>query len=353
MQQDMHFYGVYAMARAAGIKPDSAYTIAYASQFVDDALEGEVNILTNNTAVYPIITSHIPMDYKNTVLRDQWKVWVPFHFLPGNKNTARSFYGKMACLKGTESIPAQMILKHALSHKAKPFGLHLAGVTAHVYADTFAHYGFVGLSCDWNKVKNESITPRRSHTSRIYKYIKDKFENFTVRIAGTFAETVPVGHGAVATYPDRPYLNWQYLPEDGRGLIKRENPKDYSKACELLYGFFIEFLKDNAAHGRPDQRGWNRLKSTVENILKKEGQKQERINQWKSAISRNALFQATQKDKRVKYSEEVWQYHRISRHIADQGSLDDCDASHFIHAAWRHRNYVLYELLPEIGLVAS
>ena len=39
MQKDMHFYGVYAMARAAGIKPDSAYTIAYASQFVDDALE--------------------------------------------------------------------------------------------------------------------------------------------------------------------------------------------------------------------------------------------------------------------------------------------------------------------------
>jgi len=45
MQQDMHFYGIYALARAAGIKPDSAYSIAYASQFVDDALEGEVNIL--------------------------------------------------------------------------------------------------------------------------------------------------------------------------------------------------------------------------------------------------------------------------------------------------------------------
>ena len=259
----------------------------------------------------------------------------------------------MVCLRGTESIPAQKILKHALSHKTKLFGLHLAGVTAHVYADTFAHYGFVGLSCDWNKVKNESITPRRSHTRRILNYLKDKFENFTVRIAGTFAEAVPVGHGAVATYPDRPYLKWQYLPEDGRSLIERENPKDYIKACELLYGFFIEFLKDNAAHGQPDERGWNSIKSTVENILKKEGKKQERIDQWKKAMSRNALFQATQKDKRVKYSEKVWQYHRISRYIAERGSLDGCDASHFIHAAWRHRNYVLYELLPEMGLVAS
>jgi len=117
LQLDMHFYGIYALARAAGVKPDSAHTIAYASQFVDDALEGEVNVLDNQTAVYPIVTSHKPMDYKNTILRDQWKVWVPFHFLPGNLKTEGSFYGKMTCRKGTESQPAQMILKHALAHK--------------------------------------------------------------------------------------------------------------------------------------------------------------------------------------------------------------------------------------------
>jgi hypothetical protein len=353
MQLDMHFYGIYALARAAGIKPASAHTIAYASQFVDDALEGEVNILTNNKAVYPIVTSHKPMDYKNTVLRDQWKVWVPFHFLPGNKKTARSFYGKMACLKGTESQPAARILQHALSHKTRPFGLHLAGITAHVYADTFAHYGFVGLSCDWNKVKGDTITPRRSHTQRIVRYIKDKFENFKVRIAGTFAEAVPVGHGAVATYPDRPYLKWQYRPEDGRDLVKRDNPKDFVKACEQIYGFFVEFLKGNPEHGQPDQRGFSGLKPTIEKIIQKEGKKKERIEQWMRAISRNALFQATQKDKRVKYSEDLWQYYRISSHLAAQGDLHDCDASHFIHAAWRHRNFVLYELLPEMDLVAS
>lgn len=353
MQLDMHFYGIYALARAAGVKPDSAHTIAYASQFVDDALEGEVNVLDNQTALYPIVTSHKPMDYKNTILRDQWKVWVPFHFLPGNLKTEGSFYGKMACRKGTESQPAQMILKHALAHKTQPYEPHLAGITAHVYADTFAHFGFVGLSCDWNKVKVESVTPRRSHTQRILKYIRDKFENFKVRIAGTFAETVPVGHGAVATYPDRPYLKWQYLPEDGRELVRRENPKDFVKASELLYGFFVDFLVDNPGHGRPDERGWNTIKSAIEDIIRKEGKKQERIDQWMRAISRNALFQATQKDKKVKYDEESWQYHRISSHIAAHKTLANCDASHFIHAAWLHRNYVLYQLLPEMDLVAS
>ena len=34
MQIDMHFYGVYAMARAAGLDPETARTVAQASQFV-------------------------------------------------------------------------------------------------------------------------------------------------------------------------------------------------------------------------------------------------------------------------------------------------------------------------------
>jgi len=276
MQIDMHFYGTYALARAAGIKPDSAHTIAYASQFVDDALEGEVNVLENHKAVFPIITSHKPMDYQNAMLRDQWKVWVPFHFLPGNLKTGKSFYEKMQCLKATES-----------------------------------------------------------------------------ETAGTFPESIPVGHGAVATYPDRPYLKWQYLQENKRQPIVRDNPKDFLKGCELLYNFFIDFVTDNPIHGKPNTRAFADIRKTVEGILKKEGKKKERITQWEKAIARNALFQATQKDKKVKYNEADWEYHRINKHLELHQTLDSCHSSHFIHAAWKHRNYVLYDLLPEVGLMAS
>ena len=94
---------------------------------------------------------------------------------------------------------------------------------------------------------------------------------------------------------------------------------------------------------------WKNLSQILEDFRKKP----ERIDQWMRAISRDALFQATQKDKRVNYSEKLWQCHQIGSHLATHKSLDDCDASHFIHAAWRHRNYVLYQLLPEIGLMAS
>ncbi|RJR25717.1 MAG: hypothetical protein C4582_03170 [Desulfobacteraceae bacterium] len=62
MQEDIHFYGVYALARAAGIEAHTARTIAYASQFVDDAIDDEALILPNQQAILPTMTSHKPID---------------------------------------------------------------------------------------------------------------------------------------------------------------------------------------------------------------------------------------------------------------------------------------------------
>ncbi len=42
MQIDMHYYGVYAIARLAGLRPKAAGTIATASQYVDDAVEADI-----------------------------------------------------------------------------------------------------------------------------------------------------------------------------------------------------------------------------------------------------------------------------------------------------------------------
>ncbi|MBW2318487.1 MAG: hypothetical protein JRF24_07390, partial [Deltaproteobacteria bacterium] len=100
--------------------------------------------------IIPTMTSHRPIDYQNTIPGDQWKVWVPFHFLPGNDDGANTFVGKMVCRK--DSPAARRLLDYALGLKSEAFGLHLGGISAHVYADTFSHYGFVGLSRQWNRV---------------------------------------------------------------------------------------------------------------------------------------------------------------------------------------------------------
>ena len=37
MQKDMHFWGTYVIARAAGVPSNDAHTIVYAAQYVDDS----------------------------------------------------------------------------------------------------------------------------------------------------------------------------------------------------------------------------------------------------------------------------------------------------------------------------
>lgn len=204
MQLDMHFYGVYVLARSAGIGAKAAETIAYASQFVDVSIEDEAVLLSDQKAILPTITSHKPIDYKNAIPGDQWKVWVPFHFLPGNEPKTGNFVTRMVCRKNSQL--ARKMTPDALSGWNKSYWPHLIGVTAHFYADTFSHFGFVGFSNEWNKVDNEAIKASKDHSSGIRSNIRMKFEDFKTRFAGGFAETVPVGHGAVGTCPDRPYL---------------------------------------------------------------------------------------------------------------------------------------------------
>jgi len=344
----MHFFGVYALARAAGIKPRVARIIAYASQFVDDAMEDEAIVLEDQSAILPTMTSHRPIDYQNTIPGDQWRVWVPFHFLPGNEETAQTFVEKMVCRK--DSYPARKMLKHALQHRQERFGPHLAGITAHVYADTFSHYGFVGLSRDWNRVKSDSIKVYVSSSS-ILNYIHTKFETFKTRVAGTLAEVVPVGHGAVATYPDRPYLHWEYEYENG-GRIERHNVDDYIEACERLHDFFSQFIKGNTVYGDSiNPISWDSIADKVRDILKHEGPLDERINLWKNAISSNELFVANEEDRGIAYSEKEWRSSHIVYHFAAGGDLDGCDGCMFIRAAWKHRDYVLHTLLPDIGVI--
>ncbi len=347
MQIDMHFYGVYALARAAGLKPDSALVIATASQFVDDAIDDEAIVLENQNAVVPTMTSHKPLDWKNCLPGDQWKVWVPFHFLPGNEPAGGSFTEKMVCRKN--SAPARRMMENALSLADQPMGPLMIGIACHVYADTFAHYGFIGLQRDWNRVRNDTVEIN-VRSKKIIAYIEAKFEDFKTRLIGSAGEVMPVGHAAVATYPDRPYLVWRYAHENGQ-VVKRNNPADYLEACRELFDFFVRLCQDHPAYGRGRPEKWSAIKSHLRAIIRKEADKQGRIKAWKQAINSGKLFSVTAGDKALDYDERLFKSASISYYFADHGKLDGCQGYLFHQAAWRHRNFVLHRLLPEYGIV--
>lgn len=284
---------------------------------MDDAIEDEAVVLEDQTAVLPTMTSNRPIDYQNMIPGDQWRLWVPFHFLPGNDETAQAFVEKMMCTK--HSIPARKMLEHAVQNKLETFGPSLVGIAAHVYADTFSHYGFTGLARDCNRVKSESIRVYVESAS-ILDYVKTKFETFKTRVAGTLAETVPVGHGAVATYPDRPYLHWEYEHENGG--VERHNANDYIEACERLHAFFGEFVKENTVHGDPvEPVSWDSIADKVRDILKQEGSLDDRIKTWKEAISSNELFMSRDEDRVITNSDTAWKSSRITDHFTAGGKV--------------------------------
>ena len=85
MRIDFHFYTIYALARAVGFSPDNAYVIAYASQYTDDEVNENTVLFENGGEFEPVITAHRIFDPLAVSERTCKKVWVPFHFLPGNR----------------------------------------------------------------------------------------------------------------------------------------------------------------------------------------------------------------------------------------------------------------------------
>lgn len=352
MQIDMHFYGIYALARAAGMSDAIARKIAYASQFVDDAIDDDYIILDDNRAIVPTMTSHKPIDYRNALSGDQWKVWIPFHFLPGNKGT--KFIDKLVCEK--DSTPAKRVLDYTLDRTNGPFWPHMIGIAAHVYADTFAHYGFIGISHENNKVDEKTIRISTKHSRGIMSYLKAKYEEFKTRFISGFAEVIPVGHGAVGTYPDRPYLAWEYTYElrkegSSRKKVIRDNFEDFLKGSERIHKYFKRFVQLDPKHGDAGTgKDWVEIKPAVQDILKTEGPKDKRIEKWVEHLGKSTFCTTTNTDKGIKYDEGLWRARRAELELGSTGLIENSDACRFILAARQYRNYVLTDLLPDIGL---
>ncbi len=308
MQIDMHFYGVYALCRLAGINSENAHIISYASQYVDDAVKGE-NIIFRKSqkALRSVMTSHKPIDYQNAIYEDQWKVWTSFHFLPGNESENGIFEEKMICKPDSEL--AKKVLKNAEDNINEDFGLYLAGIASHSFADTFAHFGFLGISSDWNKVKQGSTEVVGNHIPSIIDYVVGKYKKFMNNVKTNFAELIPVGHGSVATYPDRPYLKWKYeYEESNRGIIVRDNWADFYLGAQLLHQFYIRLIRKQPSLGDINQIiEWNNFADEIVSLLKHEAEKSGRIKKWKKFIKDNSYFETNELDKEIDYQEMLWQ----------------------------------------------
>jgi hypothetical protein len=361
MQTDMHYYGTYALARAAGITRENARVIATAAQFVDDNATKESLRFQDGARLDSEATAHHATDRKNIDLEDQRKIWVPFHFLPGNEGS--TYTERLICRKNSRI--AQEMVKFNLSLSGQPYALPLMGITAHVYADTFSHYGFSGVSSRKNKLINDSIH-LHDLEPEIEAYVRDKerhFRNtyepecgFLENVKSWFAESLSgaLGHGAAVTFPDRPYLKWQFTyedPENPSGL--RDNPATFLEGCNALFDMFCDFARRRPDLAEENGLGFSDIRDAIEGILSFQGPKNDRIQAWKNAAENGELF-AGGPESIADYDEDVWHNERENlSESEDSGESLNRPIYRFYQAAAVHRTHVLRNLLPHHKLIVT
>lgn len=363
MDIDFHYYATYALARAAGLRADCAHVIATAAEFVDDSIFKEVIVHPDgarfrgeSTAHHPSLPELLPLNDRD----DQQMVWIPFHFLPGAVGENQS--QRLICRKN--SAVAKAMVKHHLDLAEEAYALPMMGITAHVYADTFAHYGFSGVSSRVNRVEAMSLRPVNG--GPLAESLVDRFfgkfgfqgglvANFRTKIASIVGEetTGALGHGAVATFPDQPYLEWQYSYElvahAGAGHIERQNANDYMEGAEALHGMFVNFAAKRGIYTDWAGRDFASIRAAVQGLAGTIAPTDRRIAAWKRAMADGAFS---------KTGEDIPDYDHLAWRKQTEGLKDLPDpqmasgvrAYQFHYAAAIHREYVLRQLLPKWGL---
>jgi hypothetical protein len=233
VQRDLHHAGTYVVARLAGFSHNEASTVAHAAQYVDDSTNRGTVRFDNGASYERIASAHKTFDVvHNSENKEDYEVWVPFHFLPGNNGEAAGA-GKQAPLHQrlvcTPDSPTTVDMwNQCRARRADANALHRLGITAHVYCDTFSHQMFVGIRHRINRVAHlEHLNPRES--------------SVMARIESMVADELELGHGGALTDPDLPYLEWRYVNGSGQDRTV-SNPELYLTALDRLFSQFLYYL---------------------------------------------------------------------------------------------------------------
>jgi hypothetical protein len=227
--------------------------------------------------------------------------------------------------------------------------------------DTFSHYGFSGFSSAFNAIRTETLRIWTKEDSE-YDRLKKKFELlkkndaslglnlplFFNKILSKGAQSLSgdLGHGGALSFPDRPYLKWNFeyklkRPNKGTESV-RENYSDYLEACRSLHSFFCEFSQKR--YLRSQVQKFEEIEGLVKEILRIEGDSDIRRKGWK---------QCKLIPKTAKYSAKDWenQKKRFDKFASSEEGIET-EVYRFHQAAAYHRYYMLKDLLPSYGIAA-
>jgi hypothetical protein len=368
MQIDFHHGVTYCLARLAGFDRSQAQIIAHAAQYVDDAIE-EGPIRFDNGQVYKRIASaHKALDYRNFEQMANQQVWIPFHFLPGNDGMPAGQHISQQAIDRTICHPnshvAQDMLRECIEQRQAPHGLHRLGISMHVFADTWAHQGFTGVNHEINRASDllDALgQPDLKQRQRIRDFFaKAMGEQLLDRVTGFFiSEVLPLGHGAVLSYPDKPFLKWGYT--NGLGLVvQRDNPQDFLTAAEEMCLWMQRYLAGNPQARVPGlPEGDRRAIAELLNGIR-EWESKARHERWLAAIGQGKFSFGAEE---VAYIEEgsgswVAEAFGVERPNFEDPRYQHPFSDRFAVSNWKlfqdavaaHQAFIMQELLPRYGI---
>ena len=209
MQKDFHFYCIAVLARAAGFSRKDALVMAYCSQYVDDATEGDpitVQVNGQTVRIDPVRSSYDYLKPNQGLESLDWaaqkRVHIPFHFLPARPLDPDHPSFPFSYVTLPNSVFAGLLLSNAAAETHPLRRLCRMGIALHTLADTWAHQGFSGLKEAGNDVEN--IKVRDPFTKR---WKKPLIENL---IDDLLLVGIPdIGHADALYFPDVSYLEWK------------------------------------------------------------------------------------------------------------------------------------------------
>ncbi len=242
MQIDFHYNTIRVIMEKIGFLPEDAQIIAYASQYVDDAVDheemevnGHLEILSRRfteNSFNPVCTAHRGLQFlKGFKEAVQNKIYIPFHFLPDLENLKDKSSSFLVKPNGNLAKSLVVLAKTELSKSTgeqRIMNLIRLGIALHTYADTWAHQDFSGRhSHDENDV------------DEIELFKAGKYEKISVFSKMEYDAFPDIGHAEVNNFPDKSYLKWRYKKANSSDFFERDNSRIFLKAAEHIIDLFI------------------------------------------------------------------------------------------------------------------
>ena len=316
MKVDAHYYAVLAFARACGFTKEAAYQVAYASQYVDDAIVNLIYISGDTEGVdhetidgkpcfFNMATCHNYLRINTFNYSSMMNNTTAFHFVPGCEG--KGFTKRLRCKE--ESPVIKKIMKEALKEK----DLIRFGITLHPFADTFSHQGFSGLLSKVNNIRDlkaESDIPWEL-TDQLAKVVRfftggkrSKFDKFVDSALPAYA------HAQALEYPDFPYIKWSYKYDKSEGYADMfshtgsiDNKERYRRAFERIREHLESYLAKHPLYSDPavTYKNYSRLFKALLAFKSDTG----RIKNWQKLLVDEKLF-SKKDEKYLNYDKNRW-----------------------------------------------